>query len=63
MGNINLSLIGNTEDFSYDVKLGLGVFKINEEKKVGAGRYQSQNSKSNHFSANVGMGNLTITLK
>lgn len=63
MGNINLSLVGNPEDYSYDVKLGLGVFKINEEKKVGAGRYQSQNSKSNHFSANVGMGNLTITLK
>ena len=63
MGNIQLSLEGLRETYSYDLKLGLGNFKINKDKK--AGLYQSivDGKKSNHFSVNCGMGNVDIKIK
>ena len=62
MGSLKLDIEGEKEDYSYDLKLGLGDFKINEEKQSGI--YQSLNNpkKRNHFSVNCGMGSVKITI-
>ena len=62
MGNIKLDLAGNEADYSYDLNLGLGDFKLNDQKK--GGFYQSINNpkKANHFSVNCGMGSVNIKI-
>ena len=63
MGSIKLKLNGKEEDYSYDLKLGLGDFKINTDKR--GGFYQSvvNGRKDNHFSVNCGMGSVQILIK
>lgn len=63
MGNIKLDIHGSRSDYSYDVKLGLGDFRINDEKKNGICQYVSDIRKDNHFSVNCGMGNVTIKIE
>lgn len=63
MGNVTLNVHGLRSNFSYDVKLGLGDFRINDEKKSGICQYVSDIRKDNHFSVNCGMGNVTIKVE
>ena len=63
MGAIKLSLAGNTTDYSYDAKVGLGDFKFNEEKRSGVCQVYASDRKSNHFSVNCGMGSVNIIMK
>lgn len=62
MGNLKLNLFGNEKDYSYDVKLGLGNFKFNKEKRSGTYQSFDENKKENHISVNCGMGNVNIEI-
>lgn len=62
MGAVKLNLSGNSSEYSYDAKVGLGDFRFNEEKRSGVG--QVKNSvKDNNFSVNCGMGSVVIEMK
>lgn len=63
MGNVTLNLKGNPNDYSYDVKLGLGNFKFNSQKKSGACKIFAENKKKNHLSVNCSMGNVAVKIK
>lgn len=63
MGAIKLTLSGNSEDYSYDAKVGLGDFKFNDEKRSGVCQVYASNRKQNHFSVNCGMGSVNISMK
>ena len=63
MGAIKLNLTGNTEDYSYDAKVGLGDFKFNDEKRSGVCQVYASSRKQNHFSVNCGMGSVNISMK
>lgn len=63
MGSCKLVLKGNTNDYSYDAKVGLGDFKFNGEKKSGVCQVVNNQKKENHFSVNCGMGNVTINFE
>lgn len=62
MGFVNLDLIGDSENFSYDAKVGLGLFKINEKKFDGVNKIFPEKLLENHFSVNCGMGNVSIKI-
>lgn len=62
MGNVNIKGHGKKEDYSYDAKIGLGNFIFNEEKKSGVSASNSTGKKQNHFSVNVGMGQVNIKI-
>ncbi len=63
MGNVSLTLKGNPSDYSYDIKLGLGDFKFNNEKKSGVCKTFANEVKENHFSVNCGMGSVSIKIQ
>lgn len=63
MGSVKMKLNGNQEDYSYDAKVGLGEFKINNEKKGGIIQSVTQSEKENHLSVNCGMGSVNISIK
>ena len=63
MGAVKLDLNGNPSDYSYDIKLGLGDFKFNSEKRSGVCRMYNNEKKKNHFSVNCGMGSVVIKIK
>lgn len=60
MGNLKLNLFGDKKEYSYDVKVGLGNFKLNNQKRAGAYQFFDENKKENHLSVNVGMGNVDV---
>lgn len=63
MGNLKLNLSGNFSDYSYDGKIGLGGFHINDVKKSGVGQFYCEEKKYNHISVNVGMGEVSVSIK
>lgn len=63
MGAVNLKIKGNPSDYSYDVKVGLGDFRFNDEKKSGIAQYVNNAKKENHFSVNCGMGSVAIKVE
>ena len=63
MGNVKLNLRGSAEDYSYDAKVGLGEFRINDVKKSGVCQELDNQKKANHFSVNCGMGRVFILVK
>lgn len=63
MGNLKLNLSGNFNDYSYDGKLGLGGFHINDVKKSGVSQFACDEKKYNHISVNVGMGEVSVSIK
>lgn len=63
MGNLKLNISGNFNDYSYDGKLGLGGFHINDVKKSGVGQFNCDEKKYNHISVNVGMGEVSVSIK
>ena len=63
MGAVKIDMNGNPSDYSYDVKLGLGDFKFNSEKRSGVCRVYNNEKKKNHFSVNCGMGSVVIKIK
>lgn len=62
MGSIKLELEGNRDDYSYDVKVGLGDFRLNDDKKSGVCQVINDVRKDNHFSVNCGMGSVNIQI-
>lgn len=62
MGAVKLNLKGDESDYSYDLKLGLGDFKFNDEKKSGVGQMINNNQKENHFSVKCDMGSVNIKI-
>ena len=62
MGSVKLNLKGNPADYSYDIKLGLGDFKFNNEKKSGVCKIFNNQVKENHLSVNCGMGSVNIQI-
>lgn len=62
MGSVKLNLAGNKDDYSYDVKVGLGDFRFNDEKKSGVAQSLDNEKKENHFSVNCGMGSVNIKI-
>lgn len=62
MGAIKLELKGNSSDYSYDAKVGLGDFKFNDEKRSGVCQVYASTRKENHFSVNCGMGSVNIKM-
>ena len=62
MGSIKLDLQGDAKECSYDVKVGLGEFKFNDEKYSGVCQKFADVKKDNHFSVNCGMGSVNIAL-
>lgn len=63
MGNVTLNLSGNSSDYSYEAKIGLGEFHFNEEKRSGVGQNIRQERKENHFKISVGMGSVNIRIE
>ncbi len=63
MGNVKLNLEGYPSDYSYDLKLGLGEFSFNGEKKSGVCKVLADEKKANHFNVSCGMGNVSISIK
>lgn len=63
MGELKLFLHGDLEDYSYDLKLGLGDFKINNQKNGGFYKSIYNSKKENHFSVNCGMGSVGIYIE
>lgn len=63
MGCLKMDLKGSESDYSYDLKLGLGDFKLNNEKKSGFYQNLINRKKLNHFSVNCGMGSVGIKIK
>ena len=61
MGNVELHLAGDRNEYSYDVKVGLGEFRFNDEKKSGVCQNVGGKRLANHFSVNCGMGCVKIT--
>lgn len=62
MGNISMNLNGNPEEYSLFAHVGLGSVKFNNTKRSGVGNIECSEQKQNHFSVNVGMGNVTIKM-
>lgn len=62
MGSVKLNLKGSPSDYSYDIKLGLGDFKFNNEKKSGVCKVFDNQMKENHLSINCGMGSVNIQI-
>lgn len=62
MGSVKLNLSGKKEEYSYDVKVGLGDFRFNNEKKSGVAQCLDNERKENHFSVNCGMGSVNIKI-
>lgn len=62
MGAVKMDLKGKRSDYSYDVKVGLGDFRINDEKKSGVCQVINEARKENHLSVNVGMGSVSIKI-
>jgi hypothetical protein len=62
MGSVKLQLEGNSADYSYDAKVGLGDFKFNKDRKSGVCQSYSDMRKDNHFSVNCGMGTVNISI-
>lgn len=63
MGSVKFELQGNSNEYSYDSRVGLGDFKFNDEKKSGVCQNYAENRKENHFSVNCGMGSVNISLR
>lgn len=63
MGSVKLNLRGKESDYSYDARVGLGDLKINAERKSGFCKVYDNAKKENHFSVNVGMGNVLIKIE
>ena len=63
MGSVKMNLKGNISDYSYDLKLGLGDFKLNDDKKSGFCQVVNDDRRENHISVNCGMGSVAITIK
>lgn len=63
MGNVKFTLKGNKDDYSYDVKVGLGDFRFNDEKKSGVCHVYNNQKKENHFSVNCGMGSVSVRIE
>lgn len=62
MGSVKLNVKGNPEKYSFDAKVGLGDFRLNDFKKSGVGTAVSGEKKDNHFSVNCGMGSVNIQI-
>lgn len=62
MGSVKLNLEGNPDKYSFDAKVGLGDFRMNNFKKSGVGNSVSGEKKENHFSVNCGMGSVNIQI-
>lgn len=62
MGAVKLNLDQSETFCSYDAQVGLGNFKFNDFKKSGVGNC-NVSKKENHFSVNVGMGDVSIKTK
>lgn len=62
MGAIKLTLNQNSQMCSYDAKVGMGSFRFNDFKKGGVGNCSTERQE-NHFSVNVGMGDVSIFTK
>ncbi|MBR1640034.1 MAG: DUF4097 family beta strand repeat protein [Treponema sp.] len=63
MGSVKLNLRGSQDDYSYDAKVGLGDFRLNDIKKSGVCQELNNQKKPNHFSVNCGMGSVFINIK
>lgn len=62
MGAIKLELQGDVKNYSYDAKVGVGDFKMNDEKHSGVCQSFADVRSENHFSVNCGMGSVSINL-
>ncbi len=62
MGNIKMNLKGDPKSYSYDAKVGLGDFRLNDEKKSGVCQIYNNQKLENHFSVNCGMGSVNIKI-
>ncbi|MCR5763415.1 MAG: DUF1700 domain-containing protein [Treponema sp.] len=60
MGCVKLRLEGSPDSYSYNLRLGLGEFNFNSEKKSGICQVQAEEKKENHFAVSCGMGNVSI---
>ncbi len=60
MGAVNMNLKGNSNDYSYDCKVGLGDFNFDGDVKKGVHTVMADKMKKQHVSANVGMGSVKI---
>ncbi|MDY5123205.1 MAG: DUF4097 family beta strand repeat-containing protein [Treponema sp.] len=63
MGSMKIELNQAAEDCSYDLKIGLGDFKFNDEKQSGVKQFIEGDKKKNHFSVNCGMGSVNIQIR
>lgn len=62
MGSVTLNLQGNKQEYSYDAKVGLGIYKFNNEKYDGVNKIVPNSILENHFSVNCGIGSVVIKL-
>lgn len=63
LGSIKMNLKGNASDYSYDLKLGLGDFKMNDIKKSGFCQVVNDDRRENHISVNCGLGSVAIQIQ
>lgn len=62
MGEVDLQLIGGQEEYSFDVKLGAGSFKIKDEKhKSKSYNTLQQAPLANHVKVRGGFGNVEVS--
>lgn len=62
MGQLEMKLSGNKEDYSISAHVGLGSVSLNDTKKDGFGNLECQETKANHFSVNCGLGEVKISI-
>lgn len=60
MGSVKVVLSDKQNDYSCDVKIGLGTVKFGDEKHSGFSQSFNNEKRKNHFSINVGMGDAKI---
>ena len=62
MGQLEMHLEGNAEDYSVSGKVGLGEIRLNDKKKSGFGELICEGKKVNHFSLSCGLGEIKILI-
>lgn len=62
LGSVNLKLSGNKDDYSYESRVVLGDFKMNDDRKSGFGRSASGEKKENNLSVRSILGAVAISI-
>lgn len=63
MGNIDMELNGNIEEYSYSVECGMGEVKVNEDHYSGLGTSKEKGTGEKKLDLECGMGSIKVTIQ